>query len=93
MIQQQLHSSHHFFADGVQQSVANVHTEAQQEFDDFEVLVLNGDKQGRAAEGVDAVDVDLEVDLCLLMKNRDCDSKSGLALRATLVFGLKNIYN
>lgn len=52
----------------MQQCIAHVDAEAQQEFDDFQVLVLNGNQQSRAAEGVNAVDVDLEVDLCLLAK-------------------------
>lgn len=52
----------------MQQGVANIHVEAQQEFDDFQVLVLNGNQQSCAAERVDAVDVDLEVDLSLLPK-------------------------
>lgn len=68
VIQQQLHSSHHLLADRVQQGIADVDVEAQQEFNDFQVLVLNSNQQGRAAERVDAVDVDLEVDLCLLTK-------------------------
>lgn len=63
---QQLHSSDHFLADGVQQGIADVDAEAQQEFDDFQVLVLDGNQERRAAEWVDAVDVDLEIDFCLL---------------------------
>lgn len=66
MIQQQLHGSHHLLANGVQKGVADVHAEAQQELDDLQILVLNGDEQSRAAEWVDAVDVDLKVDLRLL---------------------------
>lgn len=72
MIQQQLHSSHHFLANCVQQGIADVNAEAQQELNDFEVLVLDGNQESRAAERVDAVDVDLEVDLCLLT-NKGCD--------------------
>lgn len=68
MIQQQLHSSHHFLADRVQKGIADVDAETQQELNDFQILILDGDEQGRAAEGVDAVDVDLKVDLCLLAK-------------------------
>lgn len=52
----------------MQQGIANVDVEAQQELSDFQVLVLNGNQKGCAAERVDAVDVDLEVDLCLLTK-------------------------
>lgn len=52
----------------MQQGIADVDVEAQQEFNDFQVLVLNGNQQSCAAEGVDAVDVDLEVDLCFLTK-------------------------
>lgn len=68
MIQQQLHSSHHFLADRVQEGIADIDTETQQELNDFQILILDGDEQGRAAKGVDAVDVDLKVDLCLLTK-------------------------
>ncbi|TNN63512.1 hypothetical protein EYF80_026254 [Liparis tanakae] len=68
VIEQQLHRSHHFLPDGVQQGVAHVDAEAQQELDDLQVLVLDGDQQGGAAQRVDAVDVDLEVDLGLLRK-------------------------
>lgn len=66
MIQQQLHSSHHFLADSVKQGIANVDIETQQELNNFQILILNGNEQSRAAEGVNTVDVDLEVDLCLL---------------------------
>ena len=52
----------------MQQGIADVDVEAQQELNDFQVLVLNGNQQSCAAERVDAVDVDLEVDLCLLTK-------------------------
>ena len=52
----------------MQQCIAHVDVKAQQEFDDFQVLVLNANQQSGAAERVDAVDVDLEVDLCLLAK-------------------------
>lgn len=68
MVQQQLHSSDHFLADRVQQGIADVDVEAQQELNDFQVLVLDGNQQSCAAQRVDAVDVDLEVDLCLLTK-------------------------
>lgn len=77
MIEQQLHSSHHFLADCVQQGIADVDAEAQQEFNDFQVLVFNGNQQSRASERVDAVDVDLEVDLCFLTRY-GCDCKSGV---------------
>lgn len=69
MVEQQLHGSHHLLPDGVQKGVANIDGETQQEFDDLQILVLNGDEQGRAAEGVDAVDVDLKVNLRLLKKH------------------------
>lgn len=52
----------------MQQGIADVDTEAQQELNDFQVLVLDGNQQSRAAQRVDAVDVDLEVDFCLLTK-------------------------
>lgn len=52
----------------MQQGIADVDAEAQQELNDFQVLVLDGNQQSRAAQRVDAVDVDLEVDLCLLIK-------------------------
>lgn len=52
----------------MQQGVTDIHVEAQQEFDDFQVLILNGDQQSCAAERVDAIYVDLEVDLSLLPK-------------------------
>lgn len=53
----------------MQKGVADVHAEAQQELDDLQVLILDADEQSRAAERVDAVDVDLEVDLRLLSKH------------------------
>lgn len=68
MIQQQLHSAHHFLADRMQQGITDIDAEAQQQFNDFQVLVLNGNQQRCAAQRVDAVDVDLEVDLCFLTK-------------------------
>lgn len=74
MVEQQLHGSHHLLADGVQKGVADVDAETQQEFDDLQILVLDGDEQGRAAEGVDAIDVDLKVNLCLLRK-QSCSSR------------------
>lgn len=75
VVEQQLHSSHHLLADSVQKGVANVDAETQQEFDDLQILILDGDEQGRAAEGVDAVDVDLKVNLRLLRKH-SCSSGS-----------------
>lgn len=66
MIQQQLHGSHHFLADSVKQGITNVDTEAQQKLNDFQILILNGNEQSSAAKGIDTVDVDLKVDLCLL---------------------------
>lgn len=52
----------------MQEGIADIDAETQQELDDFQILILDGDEQSRAAKGVDAVDVDLEVDLCFLMK-------------------------
>ena len=52
----------------MQQGIADIDVEAQQEFDDFQVLIFNSNQQSRAAEWVDTVDVDFEVDLCLLAK-------------------------
>lgn len=75
MVEQQLHSSHHLLADGVQKGIADVDAETQQEFDELQILVLDGDEQGRAAEGIDAVDVDLKVNLGLLRKH-SCSSGS-----------------
>lgn len=54
----------------MQKGIANVHAEAQQELDDLQVLILDADEQSRAAQRVDAVDVDLEVDLCFLSTPR-----------------------
>lgn len=91
MVEQQLHSSHHLLSDGVQKGVADIDAEAQQEFDDLQILVLDADEQGRAAEGVDAVDVDLEVNLRLLRKqlqlgvgvwNADLDQANGKLSRS-----------
>lgn len=66
VVEQQLHGADHLLPDGVQQRVAQVHVEAEQQVDDVQVLVLNGDEQGRAPQGVHAVDVDPEIDLSLL---------------------------
>lgn len=52
----------------MQQGIADVDVEAQQEFNDLKVLILDGNQQSRASKRVDAVDVDLEIDLCLLTK-------------------------
>ena len=51
---------------GVQERVADLDVVSQQQFDHLNVLVLNGDEQRAPAERVDAVDVDVEVDLRLL---------------------------
>lgn len=75
MVEQQLHGSHHLLADGVQQGVADVDAKTQKEFDDLQILVLDADEQGRAAEGVDAVDVDLKINFRLLRKH-SCSSGS-----------------
>lgn len=75
MVEQQLHGSHHLLADGVQKGIADVDAEAQQELDDLQILVLDADEQGGAAEGVDAVDVDLKVNLRLL-RTHGCSSGS-----------------
>lgn len=85
MVEQQLHGSHHLLADGVQKGVADVDTKTQQEFDDLQILVLDGDEQGRAAEGVDAVDVDLKVNLCLLRK-QSCSSRESEFHFGTLIW-------
>ena len=69
----------------MQQGIADVDVEAQQQLDDLQVLVLDGDQQGRAAEGVDTVDVDLEVDLRLLTNEKSWDQ--GFVSAATLVLG------
>ena len=74
VVYQQLHGAHHLLADGVQQGVAHVHVEAQHQLDDLQVLVLDGDQQRRAAQRVDAVDVDLEVDLRLLENRSEVKS-------------------
>lgn len=66
VVEQQLHGPHHLFPDGVQQGITHVHVEVEQQLDDLQVLILDGDEQGRAPQGVDAVDVDPEVDLSLL---------------------------
>lgn len=66
MIQQQLHGSHHFLADSMKQGITDIDTEAQQKLNDFQILILNGNEQSRAAKGINAVDVDLKVDLGLL---------------------------
>lgn len=87
VIQQQLHGPHHLLADGVQQGIADVDAEAQQEFDDFQVLVFDGDQQSSAAEGVDAVDVDLEVDLCFLGNNENVIGRQGVCI-LTFIIGL-----
>lgn len=51
----------------MKQGIADVNVEAEQEFNDFQVLILYGNQQSSAAQRVDAVDVDLEVDLGLLI--------------------------
>ena len=78
MVEQQLHGAHHLLADGVQQGVAHVHVEAQHQLDDLQVLVLDGDQQRCAAQRVDAVDVDLKVDLRLLETGRRPSVKPGI---------------
>lgn len=80
MVEQQLHGSHHLFADGVQKGVADVDGETQQELDDLQVFILDGDEQGRAAQRVNAVDVDLKVNLRLLRKDSCSSGSQSLAL-------------
>lgn len=87
VIQQQLHGSHHLLTDGVQQGIADVDVEAQQEFNDFQVLVLDCNQQSCAAQRVDAVDVDLEVDLRLLEKDVIASQE------LLLYFVFKNIFD
>lgn len=87
MVEQQLHGSHHLFPDGVQEGVAHVDGETQQELDDLQILVLDGDEQGRAAEGVDAVNVDLKVNLRLLReqsRSSESGSRLGKLIRSRL---------
>lgn len=68
VVQQELHGSYHLFTDGVEQSVPDIHVEAEEQLDDLQVLILNGYEQRRAPQGIDAIDVDLEVDLRLLQR-------------------------
>lgn len=66
VVEQQLHSSHYFFPDGVQQGIPHVDVVAEQQLDDLQVLVLDGNEEGCASQRVYAVYVDPEVDLSLL---------------------------
>lgn len=65
MRQQQLHGSHHLLPDGVEQGVARVDAVVQQELHDLQVLVLDGDEERAAPQRVQAVHVDVVVDLRL----------------------------
>lgn len=71
----------------MQKGIADINAETQQEFNDFQVLILNVNEQSGATKGVDAVDVDFKVDLCLLEKLSRI-WKSGCVLGATPGHGL-----
>lgn len=63
--QQQLYGAHHLLSDGVEQGIARVDAVVKQEFHDLQVLVLNGDEERAAPQRVQAVHVDVVIDLCL----------------------------
>lgn len=63
--QQQLHGAHHLLPDGVEQGVASVDAMVKQELHDLQVLVLDGDEERAAPQWVQAVHVDVVIDLCL----------------------------